>query len=479
MHERSANPHLFYGQTTSLCETCLQLVPTKILIEDDTVWYHKRCAEHGVQKTLISSDVSYYRHTHDYLKPGERPHQRQTVTERGCPWDCGLCPDHEQHSCVGIVEITEQCNLRCPVCFADSAPAHGSHRSLAQIEFMLDALVASEGTPDVVQISGGEPSIHPDILSVLRMARAKPIKHLMLNTNGVRIAREADFVAALTEFAPGFEVYLQFDALDDNALQDIRGADLAATRLKALEHLEAHQLSTTLVVTVKAGVNDAHLWRVVETALTYRCVRGVTFQPVQDAGRNPRFDKRQHRTLLSDIRRQLIKDSGVFGEDDLLPLPCNPEYIAIGYALRNQQTLTPITRFIPKQEFIGNAPASIAFERDPQLKQRLFEVLSLSGGALNTGERLQQLLCCLPALPTPAELRYEHVFRITIVQFMDRYNFCVSGVKRSCIHIVHSDGRIIPFDTYNLFYRDLPPGADPRSRVGLAHRASTTGDVRR
>ncbi len=479
MHERSANPHLFYGQTTSLCETCLQLVPTKILIEDNAVWYQKRCAEHGVQKTLISSDVSYYRHTHDYLKPGERPHQRQTVTERGCPWDCGLCPDHEQHSCVGIVEITEQCNLRCPVCFADSAPAHGSHRSLAQIEFMLDALVASEGTPDVVQISGGEPSIHPDILSVLRMARAKPIKHLMLNTNGVRIAREADFVAALTEFAPGFEVYLQFDALDDNALQDIRGADLAATRLKALEHLEAHQISTTLVVTVKAGVNDAHLWRVVETALTYRCVRGVTFQPVQDAGRNPRFDKRQHRSLLSDIRRQLIKDSGVFGEDDLLPLPCNPEYIAIGYALRNQQTLTPITRFIPKQEFIGNAPASIAFERDPQLKQRLFEVLSLSGGALNTGERLQQLLCCLPALPTPAELRYEHVFRITIVQFMDRYNFCVSGVKRSCIHIVHSDGRIIPFDTYNLFYRDLPPGADPRSRVGLAHRASTTGDVRR
>jgi uncharacterized radical SAM superfamily Fe-S cluster-containing enzyme len=472
MAERSCNNHLFYGQTTSLCEQCLQLVPTKILIEDDAVWYLKRCAEHGTHKTLIATDVAYYRHTHDYLKAGERPHSRQTLTERGCPWDCGLCPDHEQHSCVGIVEITEQCNLRCPVCFADSAPGHGSHRTLAQVEFMLDALVASEGTPDVVQISGGEPSIHPDILAILRMARAKPIKHLMLNTNGVRLAREPDFVAALSEFTPGFEVYLQFDALDDGALQDIRGADLAATRLQALQHLEAHGISTTLVVTVKGGVNDSGLWRIVETALRYRCVRGVTFQPVQDAGRNPHFDKQRHRSLLTDIRRQLITDSGVFGEDDLLPLPCNPEYIAIGYALRNGQTLTPITRFIPKQEFIGAAPASIAFERDPQLKQRLFEVLSLSGGALNTGERLQQLLCCLPELPTPAELRYEHVFRITIVQFMDRFNFCVGGVKRSCIHIVHGDGRIIPFDTYNLFYRDLPAGADPRSRVGNQARGA-------
>jgi len=441
-------------------------VPTKVVIEDAAVYYLKRCAAHGTQKTLVSSDVAYYRRTHDYLKPGERPHRRQTATEHGCPWDCGLCPDHEQHSCVGIVEVTEQCNLRCPVCFADSAPGHGTHRPLEQIEMMLDALVASEGEPDVVQISGGEPTVHPRILDILRLARSKPIKHLMLNTNGVRLAREPAFVAALAEFMPGFEVYLQFDALDDTALQDIRGADLARTRLQALAHLEAHGISTTLVVTVKGGVNDTHLWRIVETSLGYRCVRGVTFQPVQDAGRNPHFDKTRHRSVLSDIRRQLINESGIFGEDDLIPLPCNPEYIAIGYALRNERTLTPITSLIPKDEFIGSAPATIAFERYPQLKQRLFDLLSLSGGALNTGERLQQLLCCLPALPTPAELRYEHVFRITIVQFMDRFNFCIGGVKRSCIHIVHGDGRVIPFDTYNLFYRDLPAGAEPRSRVG-------------
>lgn len=462
MSTREATAHLFLGQTSSLCETCLDLVPTKILREGDDIWYLKRCPTHGAQRTLIANDAEYWLGTRAFLKPGERPLTRQTHTERGCPWDCGLCPDHEQHSCVGIVEITEACNLRCPVCFSDSSPERAVHRSLDEIEFMLDALVASEGEPDVVQISGGEPTEHPRLLEVLRLARQKPIRHLMLNTNGVRLAREPALVEALREFQPGFEVYLQFDALDDSALQDIRGADLARLRRTALEHLEAAGISTTLVVTVKAGVNDARPWDIVDFALDYRCVRGVTFQPVQDAGRNPGFDKTRHRSLLTDIRRRLIEQSPVFDGLDLMPLPCNPEYISIGYALRNGRALTPVTRLLPPEVVLGAAPASIAFERDPGLRQRLFDLLSLSGGALNTGERLQQLLCCLPALPTPAELRYEHVFRVTIVQFLDRYNFCVGGVKRSCIHIVHPDGRIIPFDTYNLFYRDLPAGAAPR-----------------
>ena len=118
--ERKAAPYIFHGQTTSLCETCLETVPAKIIIEDETVYYLKRCLAHGVQKTLISDDLEYWRAQKLWLKPGDRPLHTQTRTEAGCPFDCGLCPDHEQHSCLAIVEINSACNLACPVCFADA-----------------------------------------------------------------------------------------------------------------------------------------------------------------------------------------------------------------------------------------------------------------------------------------------------------------------------------------------------------------------
>jgi len=466
VNSRKSAPYLFHGVTQSLCRGCDTLIPAKVIEQNGSIYFRKQCLEHGTEKVLISSDADYWRLCREFIKPGDRPLRFQTKTERGCPWDCGLCPDHEQHSCVALIEVTDACNLACPVCFADSSPQRSTYRSLAEIERMFDALVASEGEPDVVQISGGEPTIHPQIIDILELARKKPFRHLMINSNGVRIARDEDFVASLVRFKPGFEVYLQFDSLDDDALQEIRGANLARLRRQALERLEAHEISTTLVVTVKAGVNDKALADIVNFARRFRCVRGVTFQPVQDAGRNPDFDPVRNRLDLAGIRRRLLDTTDIFTEEDIVPLPCNPENIAIAYCLRDGETLTPITSFLPREEFVGTAPNSIVFEKYPEIKTRLFELLSLSGTPDNTGDRLQSLLCCLPALPVPESLGYEHIFRITIVQFLDRHNFCIGGVKRSCIHIVHPDGRIIPFDTYNLFYRDAPAAAVTADRPG-------------
>ena len=155
---------------------------------------------------------------------------------------------------------------------------------------MLDAVVASEGEPDLVQLSGGEPTIHPQFFEVLAAAKARPIRHLMINTNGLAIAREPGFAERLAEFMPGLEVYLQFDSLRREALMDLRGADLSKVRIEALEALERVGVSTTLVATVKKGVNDDDIAPLIRFALDWRCVRGVTFQPVQDAGRNDGFD---------------------------------------------------------------------------------------------------------------------------------------------------------------------------------------------
>lgn len=454
LSRRKPAPYVFLGQTTSLCEVCRALVPAKILVEGDDVYYQKRCGEHGVQKTLVSTDAAYFKLCRDYLKPGDRPLEYQSRTEFGCPYDCGLCPDHEQHSCLAVLEVNEACNLNCPVCFADSGTAKTQHRPMHEIEAMLDALVASEGEADLLQISGGEPTLHPRILDIIRLARSRSIRHVMLNTNGVRIAQDPAFADALSGFAPGFEVYLQFDSLRPAALKELRGADLSRVRRQALEALERRGISTTLVVVVKRGCNEDEVGDIIDFALDWKCVRGITFQPVQDAGRNIGYDKNRDRVVLSDVRKAIITAGTPFGAADLIPLPCNPESIALGYALRNGRRLTPVTSFFPKERLLEAVPNAITFEKYPELHKQVLEFFSLATTQCNTSERLTELLCCLPEVPLPPGIGYEHTFRLAIVEFLDAHNFCVGRVKRSCIHFLTPSGQIIPFDTFNLFYRD-------------------------
>src|SRR5579859_1571702 len=461
---RKIAPYLFHGQTTSLCEICLSLVPAKIIVEENNVFYLKRCRDHGVQKTLISDDAPYWRETKSWIKPGDRPHITQTRTDHGCPYDCGLCPDHEQHSCLAIIEVNDACNLTCPVCFAESSVKRSGQRSLAEIERMLDFLVESEGEPDLVQFSGGEPTIHPDIFAILEAAKRRPIRHLMINTNGIRIAKDPDFVERLRSFLPRFEIYLQFDSLRNEALRDLRGADLAETRVAALEALERANISTTLVVTVKKGVNDREIPDIVKFALQWKCVRGVTFQPVQAAGRYIGFDPKENRIVLSEIRRS-IAQAGIFTLEDLIPLHCNPDQICIGYGLRDGASVLPVTSLIPKDLLLAEAPNTVAFEAHPELQRRVFDLFSLSTAQADTSDKLASLLCCLPQAAVPAQISYADTFRVVISQFLDRYNFDIGTVKRSCVHFVEPNGRIIPFDTYNLFYRDGAEGVGARLRA--------------
>jgi len=465
--ERKAAPYIFHGQTTSLCETCLRPVPAKVIIEDSQVFYLKRCREHGVQKTLISDDLAYWQSQKLWLKPGDRPLAAQTRTEAGCPFDCGLCPDHEQHSCLAIVEINSACNLACPVCFANAEDLHGAHLPLTTVEAMLDALVASEGEPDLVQISGGEPTIHPQFFDILDAVKARPIRHVMINTNGVRIAQDQDFVERLASYAPRLEVYLQFDSLNDETLMDLRGARLARIRQQALEALERVGLATTLVAVVKRGVNDGEIADIVNHALQWSCVRGVTFQPVQDAGRNEGFDGKANRMVLSQIRAEVAK-AGVFGLEDMIPLPCNPDQICIGYGLRAGPSVTPITSLLPR-ELIVNGPNTISYEAYPELRKAVTELLSLATAQANTEEKLAGLLCCLPQAIVPENLSYADSFRVVILQFLDRYNFDLATVKRSCVHFVTPERQIIPFDTYNTFYR---PGAEGAAVLQHARASS-------
>src|SRR5947209_20263828 len=169
----SARPYHHYEHTNTLYHHCHRKVETKILIENDRVYLQKWCPTHKLQKVLISTDVDYFKLTRQTLKPGQMPRKFNTPIKYGCPYDCGLCPDHEQHSCLTLIEITDQCNLTCPLCYSESGPHRPTHRSLEQVAFMLDCVVRNEGEPDVVQISGGEPTIHPQFFDVLDLAKTR------------------------------------------------------------------------------------------------------------------------------------------------------------------------------------------------------------------------------------------------------------------------------------------------------------------
>ncbi len=448
-------PYLYYELTNSICTTCLRKVEAKIVFQDERVYMHKRCQQHGLEKVLISTDVEYYKRSRLTLKPGQLPLKFNTPIKYGCPYDCGLCPDHEQHSCLTLVEITDACNLTCPICYAESGPHRQTHRSMEQVEFMLDCVLRNEKEPDIVQISGGEPTIHPQFFEILDAARRrKAIKHLMVNTNGIRIAQEPEFAKRLKDYMPGFELYLQFDSLEEGPLRELRGADLRRIRLQALEQLNKHNISTTLVVTVKKGSNDQELGKIIDFALQQPCVRGVTFQPIQAAGRLENFDAERDRLTLAEVRQNILSQSTIFQPEDIIPVPCHPDALAMGYALKLGGKTVPLTSMIDPKVLLQGEGNTIVYERDPILRDRVFKLFSTSHSPESATTSLKQLLCCLPMVQVPDSMSYDKVFRVLIIQFMDAQNFDVRSVKKSCIHIVHPDGRIIPFDTFNMFYRD-------------------------
>lgn len=449
-------PYLYYDVALALCARCLKKVEAKILFQDGKVYLDKLCPEHGRQRVLIADDIDYYKRCREvFLKPPEQPNFHQTPIKYGCPYDCGLCPDHEQHSCVALVEVTDHCNLQCPVCYAESGPHRPGYRSLEQIEFMLDAVVRSEREADVLQISGGEPTIHPQFFEILDAAKRRPIRHLMVNTNGVRLAEDRAFVQRLATYMPDFEIYLQFDSLQREPLLELRGADLRRIRQQALAHLNEFGISTTLVVTLKKGLNDGEVGEIIRYALQQPCVRGVTLQPVQAAGRLEGFDPATERLTLTEVRRLIYEQSGIFRPEDVIPVPCHPDCLAMAYALKlGPEQVVPLTGLIDPQILIEAGRNTIVFEQDPQIQGRLFHTFSTNHSPASGAASLKELLCCLPRVQVPAEIGYENVFRVLIVQFLDAHSLDVRSVKKSCIHIVHPDGRLIPFDTYNLFYRD-------------------------
>jgi len=252
---------VFIEYTKSICPVCKVVVDAQVNIRGGKVYLRKRCREHGWFEALVYGDAAAYLASARFNKPGTIPLRFQTEVVDGCPSDCGLCPEHKQHACLGIVEVNTACNLDCPICFADSGhQPDGYALSAGQCARMLDAFVASEGEAEVVMFSGGEPTIHKQILDFVDLALARPIRNVVVNTNGVRLARDARFAAALAERngrdGKSVSVYLQFDGFEERTHREIRGTDLREIKERALDNCAAVGLTVTLAAAVERGLNE-------------------------------------------------------------------------------------------------------------------------------------------------------------------------------------------------------------------------------
>jgi uncharacterized radical SAM superfamily Fe-S cluster-containing enzyme len=456
---------IFLTATQSFCHLCgdlHHLVDTHIVSKEHEVFLRKFCPKCGESMVKVSTDLDYYHMCNDYLKAPDLPEKPLTRVLKGCPFDCGVCPQHQNHPCLALFNITDECNMKCNICYYAAEPGLGNHRSMEEIEQMLKTLLITESEPDLIQVTGGEPTTHPQIVEILQYLKKSPARHLMLNTNGVKIAEEESFVKELKKLGGGFEVYLQFDSLNPKVLKDLRAKDMVETRLKALAMLEKYGISTTLVVVVKRGLNEQEIPDIIKFSRSYKCIRGIVFQPITETGRiNADGD---FRITLSEIRQIIIDDEqNPFTADDMIPLPCDPHKIGVGYAAKTMEVdeegkafakLMPVTGQLPK-ELITEHRGTVTFERDKEFVKAVIDTVSLDtamGEGILKDKIKQKLFCCWPDFLTPADMGYENVYRLVISEFSDIVNFDAINIKRECNFMIEPT-RIIPFSTYNM---DIP-----------------------
>jgi uncharacterized radical SAM superfamily Fe-S cluster-containing enzyme len=464
------------------------LVPAKIIERRGRIYFRKRCEIHGTREDFVCSDAKWF-DRNQFLTPGKMPAQFAIEPDRGCPFDCGLCTEHEQHTCLGVLEITSTCNLECPMCYASSGPG-GAHLSYDDCCRAIDRYVAAEGRPEVLQLSGGEPTIHPAFLDIFKYACDQPIDIVMINSNGIRLARDPAFLEAVAEYKHRAEIYLQFDSFQDSAYNALRGESLLETKLRAIEALGKVGLRTILVCTVQAGVNEHELGKIVRFAQERPWITGASFQPACYVGRAAIPAELEQRITFPDvIKRIAAQCPDVWRETDFTPLPCaHPNAHTLSYAYRGGGTVIPLARFINLTDHLDLLSGAITFTRG-RARDLITQLISRQccsdgacGGSETTLVELSMPSSHAAATSHPAaspltelgpiadeffrrilaqDISPADVFRITTTSFMDAYNFDIRQVMKDCVHFILPSGHIIPFSAYNLLYRDglvsLPP----------------------
>ena len=362
--------------TESVCPICLKVVKADIVVREKAVYMEKSCPEHGAYTSYLWPDVEHYQWMNHFKVPSIPPHS-PIPTQHGCPTDCGLCKAHLRHPTLVEIEVTEGCNLRCPVCFMAANDFRPSpDPDLETLAEKYRYILQNTSPQTSIQLTGGEPTTRKDLPEIVRLGREIGFDAIEVNTNGMVIGQNLDYIKRLAE-AGISGIYLQFDGLTESVYKTIRGEDILATKLKAIENCREAGVQVVLAMTVIEGINEDQMGDVLKFALKNRdVIAGIAYQPAFGSGR---FDVSMTKRLtMGDVIFMLSEQSqGRIEPYDFWPLGCsNPLCSSSTYLVEEDGKFHTFTKRLTPQEYInsfnpqspqGSVFADIAVNKYPEL----------------------------------------------------------------------------------------------------------------
>ncbi|HEX2966176.1 MAG TPA: radical SAM protein [Syntrophorhabdaceae bacterium] len=449
--------------TESLCPVCLRKIPAKRESRGDDVFLVKTCEDHGPFETIIWRGKPLME---NWQRPKKPEHAALFYAEarKGCPFDCGLCEAHQQIPCSVLLEVTDRCNLKCTVCFADAGYTKRDDLQPGKIRWLLERAIAATG-PSNLQISGGEPTLRDDLPEIVKLAQDVGYSFVQVNTNGIRLASDRDYVNRLKE-AGLSSVFLQFDALSDAIYEKLRGKALFDVKLKAVDNCGASGIGVVLVPTLVKGINTGSIGDIVRLALGMSpTVRGIHFQPISYFGRFPGEANDKRRFTLPELMRTLEEQTnGLLKVSDFSPPGCEHAHCSFHASYMN----SPDGKLRPLTTENNEVCCSVEFS---------------SGGVKETVDTVSRRWTlpprtpsadgCLPVLGNsccnqPPLTRIEEdldldfllrnaargSFTISAMAFQDADNLDLERLRGCCISVISHDGTLVPFCAYNLTARN-------------------------
>ena len=446
------------SHTLSWCAACRKKVPARLIERAEKIYLQKACPGHGISDALISGDSAWYKNSLGYIKPGEEPLGYKSAY-RGCPESCGFCGEHQQHTCLPVIEILDRCDMACPVCL--KGPGRKFEFSLRDFSRALDGVLKTEKACQVINLSGGEPTLHPRLGEFLRLASKRGVLQTTVSTNGLRLLADKDLRALFR--STGAIAALQFDGFAPRTWKFMRGQpDLLKKKLELIKLLEQEQVRYSLVATVAKGVNDGEIAAI--TDLFFRsAAMSLMFQPLCFSGRASALNAEKYRITIPDIVAG-ARRSGFIGKDDFNPLPCSHySCFALSYYLAAGKD-----RFINLKEFVGREfyLDLIANKTLPGLdataygaiKQKLYELWSAADSSASDQAVLARIKDTLRAIegggfsPRKAlDAGMGSMKAVFIHSFMDEHNMDFGRLIKCCNPYAGADGSLVPMCAQNVF----------------------------
>lgn len=473
---RKASEHVYYSFTKGLCKTCKGEVDAKIVFRDDQVWFDKFCPKHGRQEALVSSSVEWYMDALTFVAPHTPPKRVMKKVEKGCPFDCGPCESHQQKVYLPVIPITSSCNLDCPICYTVNKNDDAHYLSKEAMQKIIDHLLADHKELDIINFTGGEPTLHPQLPEFLEMCRAAGIKRLTISTNGLKLTNE-EYVKKLA--ALDARIVLSLDTFDPAVDRIMLGANTVHVKLKALELLEKYDVVTTILPAVATGLNDKDIPRQFELMLSKRHICSLEFHTLTFTGQGGVGFERTARITIPDLHKKISEASGGKIEwRDFVPSPLAHQHCySICYLLcLDGGGYVPFTRLISRRKLYELLQDSLYIEPREKLEDVFREMMDSMWSNPEQHPESQLVLSTLKRLlgemfpvgkPISMHERQKIAERsakaIYIHSHMDEETFDVSRIMKCCVGVPETDGTNIPTCSYNVLYREKDMRfADPK-----------------